>query len=331
MQKNHIIGILCAWIIILSGCTPTLPCDPCAELDALSTRVAILEGVSLTLTPSPSAFPSSTPSRTATREPTETPTFTATRTETATLVPPTRTSTKSGTPTPEPLVTMTPTATHGAYVLELSAQSLQTAPGTRVSFTLAWDGPAAELSFGMPQQTCCPIPEESNWIVGGPTIKTFTVWFYSNATGAKMFQAVARIGGEIVKTDSVIVDVFTGTPTITPTPTRVGTPSASQVLQAGKWYSVNTGGAAQFVCLKVAAGEGHIVKILDVSQGQFRCIFSGTGWRCLSAWNYMLTAYYASVVWFASDAELYISDCRLCSQVQVSWGPEDCPRCEVRG
>lgn len=310
-----------AWIIIilvciLSACTPTpLPCDPCAEIDALSTRVAILEGETQTptLPPTATSTPSSSPSRTATR--TATPTF-----------------------TPAVIPTQTPTGTHLGYVLEVAADPIQQIPSRRVTFTIAWDGPAAELRLNLPAQTCCPIPDPARWMVEGSGIVTATVLMNSTASGAKMFQAVAYVGGTIVKTDTVWVEVIAAGATATPTIGPTATPGGTQALKAGTWYEVRNP-VSEMICLKVESGGAlRGDKRLYWQDQEFWTWIEfrpGPGWRCFCGTFYWGGQRKATLLLFIFGADVTISDCRLCTWIQfadlASGRGVSGATCEVRG
>lgn len=230
MRKLAILGIL---LLLLSACTPTpLPCDPCAELADVRATLAVLVP---TTTPilSPSATPSSTSTATVAR--TETRTATGTPTATPTFTPTVAAATHTFTPS------ATPTGTPQLYALRITANPMIVAPGWRVELTVVWDGPVAEIGIWSPPQTCCP-NGDTVWFVAGAATRSVKILVNSSATGAKMFQAYARIGGVIVKTDSVFVDVSaTGTitpaPTATPTPTRGPTPDVTR-MEPLRWYRV---------------------------------------------------------------------------------------------
>jgi hypothetical protein len=240
-------------------------------------------------------------------------------------------------------MTATPTATQGAwdYTLALGVSPIDPPPASRVTISVAWDGPAAIIELvGYPEQTCCADPADW-WDVDGPIAFQFRVWIFSNATGTKTFTVRATSGG-VVKTASVTV--YVGGVVQTATATRTSTPVVGPTvttLQAETWYQVAAPGDILFVCLRVESGGGAVAKELLFSSGapiagatRFR---DGPGWRCLSVWSYMpgvpptAPARYASVLWLWCDGTLSISDCRLCSAAQASAWPESGSKCEVRG
>lgn len=296
------------WIIIIAtcilcGCTPTpLPCDPCAEIDALSTRVAILEGVTDTPTATPSATASSTPSRTATREPTGTPTRTPTW-------------------TPETLVTLTPTPQGGP--LSLTADRTQATPASRVGFTITWSGGPARLQFQWPANTCCAIPDATNWTATGPMSVQFTFLMQTAASGVKMFRVLAYdAANNLIATAFVFVDVVTSNPTATPTVRPTLVPGSGQTLKAATWYEVRNP-VSEMICLKVeSSGELRGDKRLYWQDQEFWTwieFTSGPGWRCFCGtfyWDGFQRK--ATQMLFIFDADALISDCRLCTWIQFS-------------
>lgn len=325
MRRIWYLGILVA---LLAACNP-LPCDPCAELVDVRATLAVLVP---TLTGAP---PTSTASSTSTATVARTPTFTPTGTETATAVLPTMTatSTKTGTPTPGTW----------DYTLALGASPVDPRPGSRVTLSVAWDGPAAVIELvGYPEQTCCAEPADW-WDVDGPTAFTFSVWVFSNATGAKTFTMRAT-AGSVVKTTAVTVYISGVVPTATAatTPTRTPTAAGAVVLAAERWHSVAVPGAVQFVCLRVDGAGGWATTQMQFATGadvfsQPFCVRDDAGWACMSAWSYMAgvppiqPARYATVLWFWHSEAWRVSECRLCSASQAHGWPESGARCEVRG
>jgi len=314
-MKRWAVGLCLA--LICAACNPVLPCDPCAEIAALNTRVSVLEGVTGTPTP--------TPSSTASPTSTATPTFT----RTATL-----------TWTPEPLVTLTPTATPPIYLLSLGASSTTALPGSRVTFTIAWDGPPARLQFQYPAQTCCAVPDVTTWSTdGSPFWVQFTFLMQSNASGTKMFRVVAYDSASVLLASaSVFVDVVTSNPTVTPTKTPTPVPGSGKVLKAGTWYSVDNP-ASEMICLKVeSGGELKGDKRLYWSDQEFWTWIEfrpGPGGRCFCGTFYWGGQRKATMLLFIFDAEVTVSDCRLCTWIQ--WADIASGRgvagatCEIRG
>ena len=320
MMKRWYLGIC---IILLAACNPVLPCDPCAELADVRATLAVLVP---TLTGEP---PTSTASSTSTATVTRTPTATRTDTPTAT---PTFTPTRTNTATP---VLPTMTATPTGYLLEVAANPLQIGPGRRVTFTIVWSGPAARIRLNLPAQTCCADPAQE-WTVSGSAVLTTTVLINSTASGSKMFQAVAYVNDVIVKTDSVWVEVITGTPSPVPTPT--GSPAPSSLLKAGIWhYVVNPN--SEIVCLNVETfGPSGCSKHLQWQGVELQVAFdikAGRFWLCMPATLWSGAQRRAPVVWFVCGADILISDCRLCTWVeygQIAAGQGAYgARCEVKG
>jgi hypothetical protein len=321
-MKRWYLGIL---VVLLAACNP-LPCDPCAEIDALSTRISVLEtGTSAAATHTFTPTETQTRTRTATATPTATPTFTRTATPTW---------------TPETLVTLTPTATPPIYLLSLGASSTTALPGTRVTFTIAWDGPPARLQFQYPEHTCCAVPDVTTWATDGPPFWVqFTFLMQSNASGTKMFRVVAYDGANnLLASASVFVDVVTSNPTATFTRTPTPVPGSGQTLKAGTWYEVSNP-VSEMICLKVESG--------GVLRGDKRLYWSdqefwtwiefrpGPGWRCFCGTFYWGGQRKATRLLFIFEAEVTVSDCRLCTWIQ--WADIASGRgvagatCEIRG
>lgn len=286
MKRLWHLGIL---VVLLAACNP-LPCDPCAEIDALNTRVSALEGVTgtPTLTPSSTASPTSTttpmPTVTQTFTPTGTNTVTPTGTQTATPVLPTMTATEPGTATQTPVWT---------YELSVSASPLSPPQGSLVTIIVQWVGPQAEVGLAAyPEQTCCASPADKFFVDGSSTI-VFAVWVFSNATGAKTLTVYAKVNGEIVRISSVTVTVLGTTPTATRLPTSAGTPTPTLTpvvlyrLERRTWHFVENPGRYELLVLAnatlpVGSPAGEICSYSPQFQ-LLDCEAAWGGWNDLSA------------------------------------------------
>ena len=255
---KSILIALCLVSILCAGCDPAQGfVDVHATLSPLVAEVHVLETVvfrteTSQTTPTIPVGPTETPPAVS-----STPTQTAAPSFTPTVLPAvTPTSTKTGTPTLTPTRTgsatiVLPTMTPVGNLLSITASAEIVQPSTRVSFTINWKGPAAEIGITLPNYACCPIPDGLSWLVDGNAIRTVSILIQSNAAGQKNFLAWAKIGGVVVKEATVTVwvsdSVATGTPTPlfsytfgTPEPTATIRPSL--VIPAETWYKlVNNG------------------------------------------------------------------------------------------
>ena len=271
--------------LICAACNPVLPCDPCTELADVRATLAVLVPT-LTGVP-PTSTASSTSTATVARTPTvaaATHTFTPTRTNTATPVLPTMTPTEPG--------TATQTAVW-EYALSVSASPLSPSPGSLVTVVVQWIGPQAEIGLAAyPEQMCCASPADK-FLVDGPTTIVFTVWMFSNATGAKTLAVYAKVGGEIVQISSVTVTVLGTTPTVTRTATSAGTPTPTLTpvvlyrLERRTWHFVENPGRHELLVLAnatlpVGSPAGEICSYSPQFQ-LLDCEAAWGGWNDLSA------------------------------------------------
>jgi hypothetical protein len=173
--------------------------------------------------------------------------------------------------------------------------------------------------------------------VDGSEVVTATVLMNSTASGAKMFQAAAYIGGVIVKTDTVWVEVIAAGATATPTTGPLPTPGGGVRLVAGKWYSVSNAAKKEELCLYVVSGGGHVWKHLELPERepslnvvQYVAYKDVPGWFCVGATTTWGKSVPVPVVWFVCDSEIVISECWLRTFAEMS-SMSGGIACEVRG
>jgi len=197
------------------------------------------------------------------------------------------------------------------------------------------------LQFQYPEHTCCAVPDVTTWATdGSPFWVQFTFLMQSNASGTKMFRVVAYDSANtLLASASVFVDVVTSNPTATPTRTPTPVPGSGQTLKAGTWYEISNP-VSEMICLKVeSSGALRGDKRLYWQDQEFYAateFTSGPGWRCFCG-----TFYWdgwqrkATRMLFVLDAEVTVSDCRLCTWIQfadiASGRGVAGATCEIRG